>query len=77
MPDFCLKGGKVLRSIEIPYGRGRQIFVNENALQAERFIDKWLDIAKKNPPQPRGDSAFQMWWKNKNAELGKDRRIAW
>ena len=26
MPDFCLKGGKVLRSIEIPYGRGRQIF---------------------------------------------------
>ena len=27
----------------------RQIFVNENALQAERFIDKWLDIAKKNP----------------------------
>ena len=66
-----------MRSIEIPYGRGRQIFVNENALQAERFIDKWLDIAKKNPPQPRGDSAFQMWWKNKNAELGKDRRIAW
>lgn len=55
----------------------RQIFVNENALQAERFIDKWLNIAKKNPPQPRGDSAFQMWWKNKNAELGKDRRIAW
>lgn len=55
----------------------RQIFVNENALQAECFIDKWLDIAKKNPPQPRGDSAFQMWWKNKNAELGKDRRIAW
>ena len=26
MPDFCLKGGEVLRSIEIPYGRGRQIF---------------------------------------------------
>ena len=30
MPDFCLKGGKVLRSIEIPYGRGRQIFHIEN-----------------------------------------------
>lgn len=55
---------------------GQADIVNENALQAERFIDKWLDIAKKNPPQPRGDSAFQMWWKNKNAELGKDRRIA-
>ena len=54
----------------------RQAFVDANAVEADAFINKWLEIARKQSPNPRGNAAFQAWWYTKNEALGKDRRIA-
>ena len=55
----------------------RQAFVDENAAQADAFIDKWLGIAQKLPSRPMGGESFRAWWKIKNAALGADKRIAY
>ncbi len=60
----------------MPDRKSRQALCDAIADEAEAFIDKWLDSAKKAPSNPRGSVAFQAWWKQKNAELGKDRRLA-
>ncbi|MBR3874019.1 MAG: hypothetical protein IKJ26_07585 [Clostridia bacterium] len=55
----------------------RQAFVDQNAAEAEAFFDKWIAIAEKNEPTPRGDDGYRAWWAAKNAALSKDRRIAY
>ncbi|MCB6611106.1 C69 family dipeptidase [[Clostridium] symbiosum] len=54
----------------------RQALCDEIADEAESFIGKWLERAEKTAPAPMGTEEFQAYWKKKNAELGKDQRIA-
>ena len=55
----------------------RQELVDQNAAEAEAFFEKWIAIADRNAALPRGDEGFRAWWAEKNAALGKDRRIAY
>lgn len=55
----------------------RQALCDAIADEAEAFFDKWLKKAEETEGTPRGSEEFQCWWKGKNEELGKDRRIAW
>ena len=55
----------------------RQALCDAIADEAEAFLDKWLKKAEETEGTPRGSEEFQCWWKGKNEELGKDRRIAW
>lgn len=55
----------------------RQALCDAIAEEAEAFIRRWLDYASKATSNPMGDDAFQKFWKQKNEELGKDRRIAY
>ncbi len=55
----------------------RQALCDAIADEAESFIDKWLDYAEKRKAEPRGGVEFQEYWRGKNEELGKDRRIAY
>ena len=44
--------------------------------EAEAFLEKWIVYAEKQPSDPAGDEKLQEFWREKNRELGKDRRMA-
>ena len=54
----------------------RQTLCDSIADEAEAFFDKWLSYASKTEAKPMGSEDFQAFWKKKNSELGKDRRMA-
>lgn len=57
--------------------KNRQALCDVIADEAEAFIDKWLAYAENAETSPVGSEEFQQYWKTKNAELGKDRRLAY
>ena len=60
-----------------PDRESRQALCDAIADEAEAFIDKWLSkAAMVKDAQHKGDDEFAQWWQAKNAELGRDRRIA-
>ncbi len=60
-----------------PDRESRQALCDAIADEAEAFIDKWLSkAAMVKDAQHKGDDEFVQWWQAKNAELGRDRRIA-
>ena len=59
-----------------PDRESRQALCDAIADEAEAFIDKWLAKADGAIGTHRGDEEFAKWWQAKNAELGRDRRIA-
>ncbi|MCI8763321.1 MAG: hypothetical protein HFG58_01840 [Lachnospiraceae bacterium] len=54
----------------------RQALCDAIASEAEAFFDRWLSYADKAVAKPMGSEDFQAFWKKKNSELGKDRRMA-
>ena len=59
-----------------PDRASRQALCDEIGDEADAFIGKWLDFAKTAAPAPLGTEDFQNYWKKKNGELGKNRRLA-
>ena len=59
-----------------PDRESRQLLCDTIADEAEAFVDKWLLKASETMGTHRGDEQFAAWWQAKNAELGRDRRIA-
>ena len=60
-----------------PDRESRQALCDAIADEAEAFVDKWLaKAAEVTEAQHKGDEKFAAWWQAKNAELGRDRRIA-
>ena len=59
-----------------PDRESRQLLCDTIADEAEAFVDKWLLKASETMGTHRGDEQFAVWWQAKNAELGRDRRIA-
>lgn len=54
----------------------RQALCDEIGDEADKFITRWLERAEKAEPAPIGTEEFQQFWRRKNAELGKDMRLA-
>ncbi|HIR28594.1 MAG TPA: hypothetical protein IAB84_11560, partial [Candidatus Choladousia intestinigallinarum] len=54
----------------------RQKLCDAIAEEAEAFLEKWIVYAEKQPSDPAGDEKLQEFWREKNRELGKDRRMA-
>ena len=60
-----------------PDRESRQALCDAIADEAEAFVAKWLaKAAEVTDVQHKGDEEFAQWWQAKNAELGRDRRIA-
>ena len=59
-----------------PDRASRQALCDAIADEAEAFVCKWLKKAETAEEKPIGPEEFRIWWKQKNAALGKDSRIA-
>lgn len=55
----------------------RKALCDAIADEAENFIDRWLNYAEQKTSAPVGTEEFQKFWAEKNAELGKDRRLSY
>ncbi|MEA4898167.1 MAG: C69 family dipeptidase [Eubacteriales bacterium] len=57
--------------------QSRADFAREAAAREAEFVEKWLTLSESKPPRPLGDGEYQAFWNHFNAQLGRNRTIAY